>query len=757
MKKKIKSKIKEEILRIEGIEKINGTTKFTDDLVFPDMLYGKTIRSTLARGTLKDIIFEESQDINWKEFTIVTAKDIPGLNAISMLEKDWQCLVEMNGSINHYGEAILLIAHKDQTLLEKAASKIKIICDELPAILTIEEALDNAKNKKILLRGEDNLIKQYTINKGDVDIAFNNAKHIIEGEYRTGAQEQLYIENQGMIALGSLESGITVWGSMQCPYYVHGALVELFGLPNEKIRIIQAETGGAFGGKEDYPSLLAAHAALLAMKSKKAVKIIYDRHEDLAVTTKRHPSITKHKTAIDENGKIVAIEIEFLLDGGAYTTVSPVVLSRGMLHSAGVYSSPNVRINAKAVVTNNPPRGAFRGFGAPQSLFALERHIDVVAKKLHMTPEEFRRKNFLKPGCTMSTGQVINENIDYDRLLDITFKESNYKKKVEEFKRFNQENSTIKKGIGFACILHGGGFTGSGEKKLSSVAGLKVDAKNEKVEVLASSTEMGQGRNTIFARITAEMLGINSDDIYTPRPDTSIVPNSGPTVASRTTMIVGKLIETAAFELKQKLIESGFLKNSYDRNAFFKAAKNFEDKFGELKTYTQYKLPSHIKWDETTHTGDAYATYAWSVHLAEVSVDLLTYEIKVDNFYAIQEIGRVVHDLLATGQIEGGVTQGIGYALYEKVIVDKKGQMKNNQMTNYIIPTSIDVPQISVHFEEWNKKYGPGGAKGIGELPMSGPAPAILNAIDNAINISATEIPFLPEDLMNMIQLKSKD
>src|SRR6202011_5128934 len=247
--------------------------------------------------------------------------------------------------------------------------------------------------------------------------AWADADLIVEGEYQTGAQEQLYIEPQGMIAKFDRQEGVTVWGSMQCPYYVHKALMPLLKLPSDKVRVIQTETGGAFGGKEEYPSIIACHAALLARKSGKTVKLIYDRAEDMAATTKRHPSRTRHRTAVSRDGKLLAMEIDFVVDGGAYATLSSVVLSRGTIHAAGPYACPNIRIRSKGVATNAPPHGAFRGFGAPQSLFALERHIDRVAAAAGLSPDEFRRRNFLHKGDTTATGQEICEDVDMGGLL----------------------------------------------------------------------------------------------------------------------------------------------------------------------------------------------------------------------------------------------------------------------------------------------------------------------------------------------------
>jgi CO/xanthine dehydrogenase Mo-binding subunit len=771
------------IPRKEGRKKVTGQALYIDDLTFPGMLHGVTVRSSIPRGRIKSISFDQppatagGSDLNipWGEFTIVTAKDIRDLklgeNYVALILNDQPYLADE--VVNHPEEAVVLLAHPDRYLLEEARRQVNIEYEELPAVFNLEDSLA----QKEIIWGEDNVFKKFLVDKGNVDGVWVKADFIVEGEYETGAQEQLYIENNGAIAVANADEGVTVWGSMQCPYYVHKALIKLFGLPEEKIRVIQTETGGGFGGKEEYPSMIAGHAALLAWKSGKPVKMIYDRAEDMVATTKRHPSRTRHKTAVTKDGKLLAMEIDFVIDGGAYCTLSPVVLSRGTIHAAGPYFCPNVRIKSTAVATNLPPHGAFRGFGAPQSIFALERQLDKVARTIGMTPEEFRRRNFIHEGETTATNQTIHEKVDMEGLLDRAFALTDYHAKRERFGRENAEPSLtvgllprsapsaiaqgtsptvregshrdasrIKKGIGFASFMHGAGFTGSGEVFLQSVVGAEATSEG-RIRILAASTEIGQGTNTIFAQIAAEALGLDYDLFEVAQPDTAKVPNSGPTVASRTCMIVGKLVESAVLGLKQTLVGSGLLKEQFTQAEFQKACADHIEKHGPLKSFSKYQPPPNIFWDDEKYQGDAYGAFAWAVYVAEVSVDTLTYEAHVDDFVAVQEVGRVINPVLAAGQIEGGVAQAIGMTLYENVVWES-GRMKNGQMTNYIMPTAADIPPIRVYFEENPYAYGPAGAKGIGELPMDGPAPAILSAIENATGESFKTIPLMPEAIM---------
>ncbi|HEY5056106.1 MAG TPA: xanthine dehydrogenase family protein, partial [Acidobacteriaceae bacterium] len=468
-------------IRKEGLAKVTGRAQYVDDIVLPGMWHGATVRSTIARGKITSITFDPA--VKWDEFCVVTAAEIPGENTIVHLTKDHPCLAAE--FIRHPAEPILLIAHRDKAALHAAVAAVKITYEEQLGVFTIEDsergaltesdpANAQADTGKIVWQGvghggSANTFKTFCMRSGDeaaahdaaVAEAFAKADFIVEGEYRTGAQEQLYIENNGVIAEafraadGTLES-VTVSGSMQCPYYLVHALTLVFGLPAEKCRVIQTETGGAFGGKEDFPSVIGSHAALLAAKCGHPVKMAYDRAEDLIATTKRHPSRTRHRTAVSREGKLLAGEIEVVIDGGAYSTLSPVVLSRATIHAPGPYQWPHMTVRAKAMATNVAPHGAFRGFGAPQSLFALERHMDKIARVVGLTPEELRRRNLLATGMKTATGQHLTDPVDMQGLLTRALKETDYHAKREEFERANAA-ATVKRGIGFATFLHGAG------------------------------------------------------------------------------------------------------------------------------------------------------------------------------------------------------------------------------------------------------------------------------------------------------------
>ena len=711
---------------------------------FEGVLHGKTIRTTTARGRLKGIRFLPG--VPWDEITVVTARDIPGLNIVTLIDTDQPYLV--HDRFHHVAEPVALIAHADKGLVEKAARLVELDVENLPAVHTIDESLAMAARGDAQY-GKDNVFKHFHVARGNAAKAMIQADLVVEGVYETGAQEQLYIEPQGIVARWSDEDGVTVWGSMQCPYYIHKALGPLFKLPPDKVRVVQTVTGGGFGGKEEYPNVIAGHAALLARKSGRPVKLIYDRLEDMWATTKRHPSRTRIEAGFTRDGVLKALAIEVDLDGGAYVTLSPVVLSRGTLHAAGAYKCDDVSIESRAVLTNAPPYGAFRGFGAPQTIFAIEMHMEKAARMIGIDPIELRRKNFLRKGDILPTGQELLQEPGMDDLLDEALAQSDYAAKKAGHARHNARGGS-KRGIGVATFFHGSGFTGSGEVKLASRAALEI-ADDGHVRVLAASTDIGQGTITVFGQIVAERLGIPIEAVEVVDPDTALVPDSGPTVASRTSMIVGGLLDRAATDLLNALVTgAGLPGKDYDAATFTKAALGHLRAGGDRRFERQYQPPPGIKWDDATYTGDAYATYAWSAQVADIEVDAVTAQVEVRDFVAVQEVGRVLHPTLAAGQIEGGVAQGIGWAITEEVVL-KDGIMANSQLTNYIVPTAADAPPIRVSFHENRYAFGPGGAKGIGELPMDGPAPAIGAALADATGVVVPKIPFIPERVMEAI------
>ncbi len=722
------------MLRREGLAKLSGRERYVDDLPIDGCLWGATVRSPSPRGRITGIRF--GTGVQWSDFVVVDHRDIPGPNEVKLIETDQPVLAA--GYVRHMHEPVVLVAHPSRDMVRRAVREVEVIVAPDPPALDfrVTPAPETIQYKT------DNVLKHLTIKKGDVERALAAAPVVVEGVYETGAQEHVYLEMQGMLAYLDGDT-LVVTGSMQCPYYVLTALTHALGRTADQVRVIHAPTGGGFGGKEEFPNGVALHASLLALKSGRPVKLVYDRSEDMVATTKRHPSRVRHRTGVDRDGRLLAQDIEVVIDGGAYVTLSPVVLSRAIIHAAGPYSCENVRIDGRAMFTNAVPFGAFRGFGAPQSQFATERHMDIIANRLGMDPVELRHRNLIRDGQDTATGQVIRAGVDAATLLDRAVGLSEYRHKQRAHATFNATHPTLRRGVGIATFFHGAGFTGSGEVQLKS----KVQVAGHPdgtVEVLTASTEMGQGTTTIFAQLASERLDYDPDDVIIAPPDTSRVPNSGPTVASRTAMLVGLLVERACDDLRDR-VSDRHLAGADLREAIraWHQANPGQTLVGEAV----YVPPPGIAWDEVAYRGDAYPTFAWAAYVAEVEVDLRTYGIRVIDFVAVQEVGKVLNPTLARGQIQGGVVQAIGWALMEECAW-RDGAMANGQLTNYIIPTSGDVPPIRVDFVEVPFAHGARGAKGIGELPMDGPAPAVVNAVAAAVGAEPRAIPLTPERLM---------
>jgi CO/xanthine dehydrogenase Mo-binding subunit len=687
--------------RMEGVAKVTGRARYIDDHTFPGLLYGRTIRSTIPCGRIVDV----RPHLQTSGFTIVSYTDIPGRNVIALIDDDQPALAERE--VRHYAEPILLLAHEDRDVLR--AADVPIAYSETTPVYDPETSPVT--------------FKTITIAKGDLSTGFAAADLVVEGEYRTGHQEQLYIETNGVLAVPEEDGGVTIYGSMQCPYYVHRALKVLLDLPDDRVRVVQTETGGGFGGKEEYPSMIAGHAALLARKAGRPVKLVYDRVEDMVATTKRHPAVIRHRTGVTRDGRLTAMEIDAVFDGGAYATLSAVVLSRGVIHASGPYRCDHVRIRGRATMTNTPPNGAFRGFGAPQTQFATEVHMDRIAAAVGIDPVQLREINALRPGDTTATGQRLGRDCSALQVLREAVKRT-------DFKRRRKAIAGTNRGLGLSLFFHGSGFTGGGEIKLASKASLALTERGARI--LVASTEIGQGTRTMHAQIVADTLGVPYDCIEVNAADTGVVPDSGPTVASRTCMIVGRILQRCAGEMRDRL---GRL-----------TPRDYLRRHGPLLITREYERPTEMTWDDNSYQGDAYGTYGWACDVVELEVDRDTWEVRPIAFTTVHEIGKAIHPLLASGQIEGGSVQGLGYALLEEVVM-RNGRMANAQLTNYIIPTTLDTPVLDVVMLGNPYPHGPFGAKGVGEMPIDGPAPAVVNALRHA-GYDLREIPATPEKIM---------
>jgi CO/xanthine dehydrogenase Mo-binding subunit len=732
--------------RPDGFAKVSGAARYVDDISLPGMWHGATLRSPHPHARIRSIRWDPEKAPAGA--VCVTAADLPGPNGVQLIDDGWPILAD--GFTLHVGEPVALVAAPTRLAARQALAAITVDYEPLDPVLSLEQA--------------ESLPPLYQLGMatGDVEAALAQAETVVEGEYRTGHQEHIYIECNGMIASFEDEGSLTVIGSMQCPYYVHKALVHGLGLPDDKVRVRASTVGGGFGGKEDFPSAIALHAALLARAAGRPVKLVYDRHEDILCTSKRHPAVVRHRTAVTRDGRLLGLDIEILMDGGAYATLSSVVLSRALLHSFGPYRCANVRIRGRVLRTHTPPNSAFRGFGAPQVQFALERQMDRIARTLGLDPLEIRLRNAVEPGDRLPTGQILDASTSARLCLEEVERRTGFRARWRELEaaRARRSESEPLRGIGLSLYFHGAGFTGNGERKMKSPVTARL-LEDGRIEVLTAMTDMGQGCVAVFPQIAAAAAGILPEDVTFAAPDTAEVPDSGPTVASRTTMIVGGLIARTVAELRDRVLAGRFFADSQGatvhdgwiegpegtRERFRDAARRFFQENGPVEVTHRHEPPEWQTFDESTYSGAAYPTYAWGADVVEVEVDPDTLAVRPVQVTAVCEVGRAIHKTLCAGQIEGGTLQALGWALMEEVKL-KDGRYLNDRLATYIIPTIRDSPRIDVHLLEQAWDGGPFGAKGVGELPMDGGAPAAAQAIENATGIAVTAIPATPERLL---------
>ncbi len=700
--------ISQSVVKKDHAPKMSGRSVYVGDIDKHGVLCGKLLHSKVARAKLIDVKVPELPD----GYYYIDRKDVPGDNNVNIVMDDTP--VYARETVEYIGEPIGMVCGPDEAVCEEILSKIEVVYEELEPILDLRKAEEAFFN--------------YEYGKGDIEEAFAQADKIYEEEFETGYQDQTYLETQGMMAEPEEGGRMYVHGSMQCAYYVHGAVMRVLNCGPADVHVHQDVTGGGFGGKEAFPSILGCQVAVAAKKIGKPVRCVFDRREDLEFTSKRHPSLCTYKVAV-KDGKITAMDIDVKFNSGAYTTLSAVVLQRGLICADGVYNVENLRVRGKALKTNTSPCGAYRGFGAPQTFFAVEMIMDHIAKDLGVDSIEFKEAHLAKQGDRTSTSGIYHFPVPLPAMIDEVDKACDLRRKHKEYSK--PQTGRYRKGIGFSVHFHGAGFTGSGEReKIKAVVRLRK-YKDGTVEILAANAEIGQGLRTTFPKIVARELNLPLEKVFYDHPDTSRVPDSGPTAASRSLMTVGELLRRAAIKLRT-VWEDG-------------KDQMVEEKFVE----PDFMIPFYLD----KFQGDAYPTYAWGTQAIEVEVDTYTGITKILGAYASFDVGTPIDYNIVMGQMEGGFLQGIGYASTEFMNYDNKGRIRNNSFSDYLIPTSVDVPEIKcqLHVEEY--PGGPYGAKGAGELPLVGAAPAYVAAVEQALGADyrLNHAPFTAEDTIKAL------
>ena len=701
------TKIGDRIVRVDAVQKARGEAVYVCDMTLPNMQYAYMVRSTIARGRIKAIHVPELPE----GYYFISAKDIPaqGKNELWMIAKDWRCFAE--DYVLYVGETIGLVVGPDRSVLKRLKAQIKIDYEEQTPAVTIDDGI-HCVGGPMFPEKNSNVMCELFCEKGrPMDEVFAEADEVFEETIETPYQEHVHLETNSAIA--DMEDGKFVfYASAQCPFYIRKSIAGLLDIPYDDIIVRQCTTGGAFGGKEHFPDVLCGALLVAENKIRKPIKMVFDREEDTQFSVKRHPSKCIYKTAV-KDGKITGVYGHIYYNCGAYLSSSYVVLQRGVFHGNGVYTFDNTYLKGEGIGTNMFPSCAFRGFGAPQTIFAIETHLDHLAHHLGVDPLEFKMQYLAKKGDETTTNGHIIEEVKLPEMLDVITRESDYWRKAKEYK------PGCGRGIGIALYNHGGAFTGNGEQAIIK-AHARLVKTGDRVSIQVGSTEMGQGFKTSLRKICAATLGVSIDQIEYLDPDTSKVVDSGPTAASRSTMVVGRLVERAAQEMKERWSE------------------------GDFTTEVEYEHPDGDPSEQATFRGDAYLGYGWGVACVEVEVDKLTNEVKTLGVWSSHEIGKAIDELIVHGQINGGILQSLGYGSMEKLEV-KGGRFKQKSMSDYVIPTSMDFPKQFYHIQENPYPWGPYGAKGMGELVFNGASAAYVDAVERALNTRFTSIPIPPE------------
>lgn len=759
--------------RQDGIEKVTGQARFADDISVPGQLHSLMLRVPAAHARIRSVSYGELRKSGLAVIAC-DAADVPGSNMVGPIKKDQPVFCDQK--IVTPGDVVCMLMAENADLLEKARKLVKIDYEELPVLSDPEQALD-PEAVKIHPEFEDNLIVHYPLRKGDVEKGFRECEFILEQKYQTQFIEHAYIEPEAVIATPMEGSkGILIKGSIQNPFTTRKVVAAVLDWPLAKVRVEQAELGGSFGGKDDTMNILSARAAVGALKSGRPVRIRYSREDSVLESYKRHPYYMKYKAGFNSDGRVHAMEINIIADGGAYASMSPFVTWRSVVQATGPYEIPNVHTDVRAVYTNNPYTGAMRGFGSPQPIFAQESLMDEIAAKLKMSPLEIRRVNGFKQGSVTASGQVLDSHeVNLHTVLDRAVEESGWQKKwrqpaandSKEIKelvlkeaQLTEPGQTWKKGIGLAVSYRGCSLGAEGIDAAAAYLAVQPDGS---AYLLSGLAENGQGLRTTFNIIAAEVLGIDPHNIYYLETNTAHVADSGPTVASRSTLMGGGAVQNAARIIRGRLEEvlqqhwklSGKTKFEFSGGRVTCGKKSIS--FSEccqlaagsgvnLSAIGWYNAPE-VGWEEETGQGDAYFTYVYGCQVAEVAVNTATGEVRLEKVTAVHDPGTVINLLGAQGQVYGGVTQGAGYGLWEEISTHQS-KIRELNFDQYLIPTAMDIGEINPVFVEGKDPHGAWGAKSLGEPTLELTAAAIANAVTNATGKRFFKLPLNLEELL---------
>lgn len=744
----------------DSADKVLGKPIYTMDIVPENALYLKVVRSTVAHARLRRVDLSEARRFPGV-VAVVTAQDIPGINESTALLPDKPLLA--TDRVRFVGEPIAAVASYDQSVAEEATDLVKVEYELLPAVFSPVEAMKPDAPK---IHEGGNIAKHVKVRKGNVEEGFKQADFIVEGTYNSQFQEPVPLEPEAGFVIPEQDGSVTCIGSIQSPFNIQTGIAKILSLTPDRVRVIQATTGGAFGPKSDeIPLDVLGMAALVATKTGKPTALAYTREESMIGHTKRHPFVINLKAGVKKNGKLTAWQAELIADTGAYASLGPLVVTRALFHATGPYVVPHVKTDSYCVYTNNTMAGSFRGFGGPQAHFAAESHMDEIAKKLGVDPVELRLLNILRPGELMATSQVVDEACGLEECVKKARDESGWHKKREQFSKMHGPK---RKGLGIAIMYHGNSLGPEGSD--FAAVHMQID-RDGTVHLRTGLTEYGTGAPSALLQIAAETMHLPMAHFKLDPPDTKYCSETGPTVASRTITIGGRASQMVSGKLDRRLREVAaeklgchadevdssneiyFVKTNSNRSAPYLDVVKWAYEHGTaLKDAGTFTAP-RCEYNPETSQGTTYLQYTYGAVTAEVEVDTETGRVQVNRMVTAYDVGKAINPLSLEGQIEGGTVQGLGYGVMEEM-VHRDGVVVNPNLADYYIPTSLDIPEIKTIIVEYPGHLGPYGAKAMGEPPVVLPAAAIVNAIDNAIGVRLTQIPATPDRVL--IALKHK-
>ena len=734
--------------RVDVREKVTGKARYGQDLKMAGMLYAKVKHAEYPHAKILSINTDRAENLEGVA-AVVTAADVPGNPAFGAIIIDNQPIA--GDKVRYLGDAVAVVAAETEAIAEHAVSLIEVEYEELPGVFDPREALEPGAPE---IHEGGNLIVHHKTRRGDIEVGFSEADLIVERSYSVQRVDHAYIEPEVVVADFDPDGTLVVKGSHQSIFNIRSAVAGVMGLPLSKVRIIQASLGGSFGGKDDCMSVLSCRAGILAQKTGRPVMLANSREDSLVESYKRHPYFMDYKVGLKKDGTITAMEIKMVADGGAYSSMTQFVTWRSVVHATGPYRTPHVKTDVYGVYTNNTYTGAFRGFGSPQITFAYESLMDEMAEELGMDPLRFRRINIFHDNDITAGGQILDHTVSVGEALDVTTEAAGWE---EKRKRFSDENAgkIVKRGIGLACSYRGVALGAEGVDATGAIVRLHSDGS---ADVTTGLVEMGQGLKTVFSQIAAAELGLPIEKIHYRETDTSVIIDGGPTVASRSTIIGGSAVRTAAIGVREKLCqavadklgaepqdliakdEKILVEKDPSRSLSLSEAIPIALAAGFDLSFFGWHVSPPIWWDEEEGKGNAYFTYVYGCQIAEVEVDPETGKVNVIEVWAAHDVGKAINPDTVRGQICGGVATAIGYGLLEDVeMVD--GVTTTMNLDEYLIPTAMDVGKINAIILENYDKYGPYGAKCIAEPTAELCAPAIANAVYHATGKRIRDLP----------------